>query len=117
VPAFDAFSAQFFNNMTLVLDRFFGHRLRMVTGKDCNPLNKVELICDSMMNNDGILRGNKVIKLVPEQTITKPTSTPRFGSAGKTSLICHPPSSPRSSKSSSRTRSGDRGPCGHQALP
>ncbi len=58
--------------MTLVLDRFFGHRLRMVTGKDCNPLNRVEVICDSMMNNDGILRGSKVIKLVPEQTITTP---------------------------------------------
>jgi hypothetical protein len=26
----------------------------MVTGKDSNPLNEVELICDSLMNNDGL---------------------------------------------------------------
>jgi hypothetical protein len=30
--------------MTLMLDRYFVHRLRMVTGKDGNPLNEVELI-------------------------------------------------------------------------
>ncbi len=36
---------------TLVLDRYFVHRLRMVTGKDSNPLNEVELLSDSLMNN------------------------------------------------------------------
>jgi hypothetical protein len=46
------------NNMTLVLDRYFVHRLRVVTGKDGNPLNEVELLSDSIMNNDGVLRGN-----------------------------------------------------------
>ena len=30
-----------FNNMTLVLDRYFVHRLRTVTGKDGNPLNQL----------------------------------------------------------------------------
>lgn len=35
--ALEAFEALFFNNMTLVLDRYFVHRLRMVTGKDGNP--------------------------------------------------------------------------------
>ena len=48
--ALDEFQGLFFNNMTLVLDRFFVHRLRMVTGKDGNPLNEVEMICDSLMN-------------------------------------------------------------------
>jgi len=38
------FEGLFFNNLTLVLDRYYVHRLRMVTGKDCNPLNEVELI-------------------------------------------------------------------------
>jgi hypothetical protein len=61
----------FFNNMTLALDRRFVHRLKMVTGKDCNPLNEVELICDSLMNNDGILRGNNVVKYVPEAAVVK----------------------------------------------
>ena len=57
--------------MTLVLDRYFVHRLRMVTGKDGNPLNEVELMTESLMNNDGVLRGNNVIKLVPEETVLK----------------------------------------------
>lgn len=42
----------------------------MVTGKDGNPLNEVELICDSLMNNDG-LRGNNVITLIPDQSVVK----------------------------------------------
>jgi hypothetical protein len=69
--ALDAFEPLFFNNMTIVLDRYFVHRLRAVTGKDGNPLNEVELMSDSLMNNDGILRGNNVIKLVPDQSILK----------------------------------------------
>jgi hypothetical protein len=47
------------------------HRLRIVTGKDGNPINEVELISDSLMNNDGVLRGSNVIKYVPEQSVTK----------------------------------------------
>jgi hypothetical protein len=57
--------------MTLVLDRYFVDRLRMVTGKDGNPLNEVELMSDSLMNNDGVLRGNNVIKLIPDQSVLK----------------------------------------------
>jgi hypothetical protein len=57
--------------MVLVLDRYFVHRLRMVTGKDGNPLNEVEMLWDSLMNNDGILRGSNVIKLIPDQSVLK----------------------------------------------
>ncbi|MGI8803987.1 MAG: hypothetical protein ACR2KV_17800 [Solirubrobacteraceae bacterium] len=67
----EEFDGQFFNNMTLVLDRYFVHRLRVTTGKDGNPLNEVELICESLMNNDAVLRGNNVIKYVPEQSVVK----------------------------------------------
>jgi hypothetical protein len=56
---------------TLVLDRYFVHRLRAVTGKDGNALNEVELMSDSLINNDGVLRGNKVIKLIPDQSVLK----------------------------------------------
>jgi hypothetical protein len=69
--ALEAFEPLFFNNMTLVLDRYFVHRLRTVTGKDGNPLNEVELMSDSLINNDGVLRGNRVITLVPDQSVSK----------------------------------------------
>ena len=67
--ALDDFEPLFFNHMTMVLDRYFVHRIRPVAGKDCNPLNEVELLTDSMMLNDGVLRGNKVIKFVPEESV------------------------------------------------
>jgi hypothetical protein len=69
--ALDAFEPLFFNNMTLVLDRYFVHRLRAVAGKDGNPLNEVELLADSLMHNDGVLRANNVIKLAPEWSVLK----------------------------------------------
>ncbi len=61
----------YFNTMILVLDRYFVHRLRMVTGKDGTPLNDVEMLCDSLMHNEGILRGNNVITYRPEQAVVK----------------------------------------------
>jgi hypothetical protein len=30
-----------------------------------------ELICDALMNNEGVMRGNNVIKYVPEQSVVK----------------------------------------------
>ena len=69
--ALEAFEPLFGNNMALVLDRYFVHRLRMVTGKDGNPLNELELLSDSLMNNEAVLRGNNVIKLIPEQSVLK----------------------------------------------
>ncbi len=69
--ALEDFEGLFFNNMTLALDRYFVHRLRMVTGKDGNPLNEVEMMCDSLMNNNGVLRGNNVIKYIPDQSVVK----------------------------------------------
>jgi hypothetical protein len=69
--ALEALEPLLFNNMALVLDRYFVHRLRMTTGKDGNPVNELELVSDSLMNNDGVLRGNNVIKYVPEQSVLK----------------------------------------------
>lgn len=67
--AVDEFEWRFFNNMTLVLDRLYVHRLRVSTGKDGNPLNEVELICESLLNNDGVLQGNNVVKYVPQESV------------------------------------------------
>jgi hypothetical protein len=69
--ALEAFEPILFNNMTLVLDRYFVHRLRQVSGKDGNPLNEVELLAESLLNNDGVLRGNKVVQFLPEQSVLK----------------------------------------------
>jgi hypothetical protein len=66
-----AFEPLFVSNMTLALDRYFVHRLRVVTGKNGNPLNEVELLADSVMNNNGALRGSNVIKFVPDESVTK----------------------------------------------
>jgi hypothetical protein len=69
--ALDDLEVPFFNGMALVLDRYFVHRLRVVTGKDGNPLNEVELLVDSLLNNMGVFRGNNVVKLVPEESVVK----------------------------------------------
>ena len=57
--------------MTLALDRWFVHRVRLVAGKDGNPLNEVELLSESLMSDGGALRANNVIKLVPADSVVK----------------------------------------------
>jgi hypothetical protein len=69
--ALDAFEPRLCNELTLALDRRFVHRLRVVTGKDANPLNELELMTESLMNNDGVMRANKVIKLKPDETVLR----------------------------------------------
>jgi hypothetical protein len=43
----------------------------MVADKDGNQLNEVEMLCDSLMNNNGILRDSTVIKLIPDRSAVK----------------------------------------------
>jgi len=71
VKAVDALEPVLFTNMVLVLDRYFVHRLRSSTGKDGNPLNEVELMTESLLNNDRKFRGNNVIKYVPDEAVLK----------------------------------------------
>ena len=47
------------------------HRLRVITGKDGNPLSEVELLTESLMNNDRVMRVNNVVRFVPEQSVAK----------------------------------------------
>jgi hypothetical protein len=43
----------------------------VVAGKDGNPLNEVELLSDSLMNNRGALRGGNVMKYAPDESVLK----------------------------------------------
>lgn len=69
--ALDVFEPLFFNSLTLALDRCFVHRVRGVSGKDGNPLNEVEVICDSLMTNGGVLQASTVLKVVPAESVSK----------------------------------------------
>ena len=71
IAALETLEPLLFNGLALALDRYFVHRVRMVTGKDGNPVNELELVSESLMNNGGVLRGNNVIKYVPEDSVLK----------------------------------------------
>jgi len=63
--AIESFEYVFFNNMVLILDALFVHRIRAIEGKDGNPLNEVRILCNSIINNNSILSPDKTIKLIP----------------------------------------------------
>jgi hypothetical protein len=67
--AVDAFEPLFFNNMVLVLDALFVHRLRNKEGKDGNPVNEVRVLSESLVQADGTLTVPKGIKLDPERSV------------------------------------------------
>ena len=67
----EAFEVTFFNNMILVLEHLFVHRLRGVEGKDENALNEVRMLSDSMMNNNNKMETDKTIKYDSAQSILK----------------------------------------------
>ncbi len=65
------FERQLCHNLVLVLDRSFVHRTRGREGKDGNPLNEVRMLCDSILENDGVLAANKTIKYDAASSVTK----------------------------------------------
>jgi hypothetical protein len=78
----EAFESAFFNNMVLVLDYLFVNRLRTVEGKDGNAMNEVRILCNSLINNHGMMTSENVsdtmafagltsIKLSPENSVLK----------------------------------------------
>ena len=69
--ATDGFESTFFNNMLVVLDHSFVHRLRTVEGKDGNPLNEVRVLCDSLLSNKGLMGSDKTINLAPAKSVLK----------------------------------------------
>ena len=69
--AADSFDPLFFNNLIVVLDRFFVHRSRTMEGKDGNPLNEVRMLCDSILEHRGVLSANNTIKYNPSKSILR----------------------------------------------
>ena len=59
----------YFNGLVLALDRPFVHRIRKMTGKDTNPLSEVEMLVESLLDNDGVLREIKVIRYDPDKSV------------------------------------------------
>jgi hypothetical protein len=55
----------FFNNMVLVLENYFVHRLRAKEKKVGNPLNEVRILSTSMLSNNGRMVADKSIRLDP----------------------------------------------------
>jgi hypothetical protein len=66
-----AFEPGFLNTLVLALDRFYVHRLRSVTGKGTTPLNELELVSESLMHHDGILRGINAIAYTPGESVVQ----------------------------------------------
>lgn len=66
--ALTAFEPEFFNNMVIVLEGCFVHRLRGVEGKDGNPLNEVRMLAASLVAG-GVLTADKTIKYDPAKAV------------------------------------------------
>ncbi len=67
--AIRAFEARYFNDMVVLLDALFVHRLRTVEGKDGNPLNEVRVLTESLLNHGGVMTLEKTIKMPPEKSV------------------------------------------------
>ena len=69
--ALESLEYEYFNNMLIVLDGYFVHRLRGVEGKDGNALNEVRVLARSLMENGGTLMADPQIPLDPARTILR----------------------------------------------
>jgi hypothetical protein len=67
--ALESLESEYFNNMLLVLEGYFVHRLRGVEGKDGNALNEVRVLARSLMENGGTLMEDPQISLDPERSV------------------------------------------------
>ena len=69
-PAATAFEREFFRNLILALDGYFGHRARGQELKDGNPLNEVRSLCGSILAGD-TFTPDKTVKYDPARSVLK----------------------------------------------
>lgn len=69
--ALDSLESEYFNNMLIVLDGYFVHRLRGVEGKDGNALNEVRVMTRSLMENGGTMMADPTIPLDPARSVLR----------------------------------------------
>ena len=67
--ASDVFRTEFLNNLVLVLEQSFVHRMRGNEGKDGNPLNEVRMLAASILTNGAVLTIEPSIKYQPERSV------------------------------------------------
>ena len=65
------FEATYFNNMVLVLETMFVHRMRGQEGKEGNPLNEVRMITNSILTNNNKLLADNTIKYNVSKSVLK----------------------------------------------
>jgi hypothetical protein len=58
-----------YNDLVLVLELAFVHRLRKDEGKDGNPVNEVRLLALALLTNEGRMLDGKSLKLNPKTSI------------------------------------------------
>ncbi|AIE83713.1 hypothetical protein [Fimbriimonas ginsengisoli] len=69
LPSEGTFETLFLNNLVLALDRMFVHRTRSLEGKDGNPLNEVRMMCNSILESQGVMTADKTIKYNPAKSV------------------------------------------------
>ncbi len=67
--ALESLEYEYFNNMLIVLDGYFVHRLRRVEGEDGNALNEVRVLVRSLMENGGTVMADPQIRLDPARSV------------------------------------------------
>jgi hypothetical protein len=65
--------ASYFNDLVVVLEGCFVHRLRAKEGRDGNALNEVRLISSSLLEHGGYLTFEKGVRLDPYDSVLRMT--------------------------------------------